>query len=116
MGAAPEPERSGRRRLVTVAEVSAVAVGGLVLFLARTGWQEHPFLWDDNKTQWLPVTDAALADLFRGHFPYLNPYQLGGIRVDRVGYYGVTNPLMILAYLGHRGAGVSNTLSVYLML
>lgn len=95
-----------------IAEGIAAALQAVVIFVVMTGGHAHPFLCDDNKSQWLPVIDYGMDELVAGRSPSWNPYLFCGIRVDDVGYYGFANPLMIAAHLVAR-TGVSNTLSLY---
>lgn len=97
-------------------EVLFAAFQALAVFLTITGFNPNPYLYDDNKSQWLPVTDFAIRELLAGTSPQWNPYILNGVRVDVVGYYGVSNPLMIASHLLSRAVGVSNTLSLYILL
>ncbi len=94
-----------------------VAIGGCLLTALMTRGAANLLLWDDNLNQWLPVADTAFSTLLRGELPTLNPYQLLGAEVVDLGYYGVLNPLMFLAYIIRSAIPLGqSTISVYIYL
>lgn len=70
------------------------------LFVTWISYSGNPFLQDDNGLQWNPVIEAAFHEFFTtGHIPQYNFYQLKGYDIFQVGYYGLYNPLMYIAYI-----------------
>lgn len=70
------------------------------LFVTWISYSDNPFLQDDNGLQWNPVIEVAFHEFFTtGHIPQFNFYQLKGYDIFQVGYYGLYNPLMYIAYI-----------------
>lgn len=78
----------------------AIASVSVILVLAWGGFQRDAFLIDDNRTQWFPVIEKAYEDFFEtGTMPFYNFYLEKGLAIGEPGYYSITNPFMMLAYL-----------------
>lgn len=83
---------------------------GLVIFLLSfvamliyNRFGKEFFLCDDNITQWYPVMETAYSELFEsGTMPVYDFYQLKGMSIVEQGYYGITNPIMLLCYAAVR--------------
>ncbi len=77
-------------------------------------------LFDDNKSQWLPIIDKAYQTLFHtGHLPTIDFYQMKGMKIYDQGYYGLWNPFMLAAYVIRAyflNFLNTNTISVYICL
>lgn len=74
--------------IIALAFILFVTRGNLNLFTA-----------DDNMKQWEPIIRAAYDYLFQtGEVAYIDFYQYNKLNIFDVGYYGLNNPLMFLAY------------------
>lgn len=96
----------------------AIASVSVILVLAWGGFQRDAFLIDDNRTQWFPVIEKAYEDFFEtGTMPFYNFYLEKGLAIGEPGYYSITNPFMMLAYLiSHYLPLGFSTVTVYICL
>lgn len=77
-------------------------------------------VWDDNQTQWLPVMEEAYKRFFQtGRLPEINWFQMKGMKIYDVGYYGLWNPFMASSYLITKALSQvvqTNMITVYIYL
>lgn len=95
---------------------AAVALAAAFLMLLWTGFDPEAFLYDDNRLQWFPVIERAYEQLLEtGELPGFTFYLAKGLNVADPGYYGVTNPFMLLSFLISRAiSGRFSTVTVYI--
>lgn len=95
---------------------AAVALAAAFLMLLWTGFDPEAFLYDDNRLQWFPVMEKAYEQLLEtGELPGFTFYLAKGLNVADPGYYGVTNPFMLLSFLISRAiSGRFSTVTVYI--
>lgn len=97
--------------------LAAVLLLSLLLLWIWTGFEEETFLIDDNRTQWYPVMEKAYEDVLEGKIYYYDFYQMKGMSIAEQGYYGITNPFMLLSYcLAHYTPLRLSTITIYIML
>lgn len=79
---------------------AAVFMLSVIMVSLLSGFHTDAFLTDDNRTQWYPVIERAYGDfLSTGKMPVYDFFQFKGMPIIEEGYYGITNPLMLIAYL-----------------
>lgn len=92
----------------------------LFLFLMISGGNLNFGLFDDNQAQWLPVIDSAYETLMEtGKLPFIDFFQMKGMKIYDQGYYGLWNPFMFAAFLFRTyllSFLSTNTISVYIVM
>lgn len=98
--------------------VLAITAVSILLFIIWTAGAPEAFLSDDNRTQWYPIIEKAYEQFFEtGKMPDCNFYLAKGLHITEPGYYGTTNPLMLLSYsIAHFTPIKTNTIAVYICL
>ena len=62
----------------------------ILILLCISGGSPWFGLWDDNQTQWLPIMEEAYSCFFHtGKIPTINWFQMKGMKIYDVGYYGL---------------------------
>ncbi len=89
-----------------------------VLLILYTGFEGEAFLYDDNRTQWFPVTEKAYEQLFEdGSLPSYSFYLGKGLPIAEPGYYDILNPFMFVSYIiAHALPWNTNIMAVYVCL
>ena len=87
-----------------------------LLFLIWGRFDPEAYLIDDNRTQWFPVIERAYGDFFKtGKMPVYDFFQFKGFSIADQGYYGIMNPIMMIAYvLSHFTPLPFSTITIYL--
>ena len=84
------------KKSLEIFAIIAVSVG---LILMWTGGNGEAFLVDDNRLQWYPVLEKAYEKFFKtGEIYCYDFYQMKGMFIASQGYYGVMNPIILIAY------------------
>lgn len=98
------------------AEWFAIAVISIGLMLLWTKGNGEAFLVDDNRLQWYPVLEKAYENFFEtGKIHCYDFYQMKGMCIASQGYYGIMNPLMLVAYgIAHFVANGFSTITIYI--
>ena len=90
----------------------------ILILLCISGGSPWFGLWDDNQTQWLPIMEEAYSCFFHtGKIPTINWFQMKGMKIYDVGYYGLWNPLMAMSWLLVQALSAvvkTNMITVYL--
>ena len=96
--------------------VLAITAVSILLLIIWTAGAPEAFLSDDNRTQWYPIIERSYEQFFEtGKMPDCNFYLAKGLHITEPGYYGTTNPLMLLSYsIAHFTPINTNTIAVYI--
>lgn len=90
----------------------------LFLFISRGNLNFG--LFDDNQAQWLPVIDGAYETFMEtGKLPFIDFFQMKGMKIYDQGYYGLWNPFMFASWLLKTyllAFSGTNTISVYIVM
>lgn len=94
----------------------AIAAISIILMLFWTGGDGEAFLVDDNRLQWYPVLEKAYENFFKtGEIYCYDFYQMKGMSIASQGYYGIMNPLMLIAYfIAHYVVSDFSTITIYI--